>query len=164
MVGTQTVFGSLDHYEKGGVEVIDDSPKRYAFSNVFEVASKSKPYERVAVGTNVSYVIEAVRAEDDSPWYANAHDEAALVMDGEVEAHLIQPDKAPAPEGKEGAVQLAGEPKGRKMGWIKARRGHMMLLPAGAAYQFRSAKPGVLLIQTMKGDCTVECWAEICQR
>jgi uncharacterized membrane protein len=37
------------------------------------VASRSKPYDRVAVGTNVSYVIEAVRAEDDSPWYANAH-------------------------------------------------------------------------------------------
>jgi hypothetical protein len=32
MVGTQTVFGSLDQYEMGGVEVIDDSPKRYAFS------------------------------------------------------------------------------------------------------------------------------------
>jgi hypothetical protein len=44
MVSAQTVFGSLDHYEKGGVEVIEDTPKRYAFSNVFEVASKTKPY------------------------------------------------------------------------------------------------------------------------
>jgi hypothetical protein len=164
MVSAQTVFGSLDHYEKGGVEVIEDTPKRYAFSNVFEVASKSKPYERVAVGKNVSYVIEVARAEGDSPWYANAHDETALVMDGEVEAHLIQPEKPPVAEGTEGAVRLAAQPKGRKMGWIKARRGHMMLLPAGAAYQFRSAKPGALLIQTMKGDCTVERWAEICQR
>jgi hypothetical protein len=49
------------------------------------------------------------------------------------------------------------------MGWIKARRGHMALLPKGAAYQFRSAKPGVLLLQTIKGDFTVEKWAAICQ-
>ena len=30
-----TVFGSLDHYEKGGVQVIDDDPKHYVFSNCF---------------------------------------------------------------------------------------------------------------------------------
>jgi len=163
MSGTPTVLGSLDHYQKGGVEVFDDSPKRYAFSNVFEVASKSKPYERVAVGRNLRYVIEVVRAEGNSPWYSNAHDEAALVMDGEVEVHLVSPDVAQVPAGKEGSVQLESEPKGRKMGWIKARTGHMVLLPKGAAYQFRSTKPGVVLIQTIKGDCTVERWAEICQ-
>jgi hypothetical protein len=49
------------------------------------------------------------------------------------------------------------------MGWVKARRGHMALLPKGAAYQFRSAKPGVLLQQTILGDFTVERWDEICQ-
>jgi hypothetical protein len=58
---------------------------------------------------------------------------------------------------------LSGEPKGKKMGWVKVRRGHMALLPAGSAYQFRSATPGVLLVQTILGDCTVERWAEICQ-
>lgn len=80
-----TEFGSLNHYEKGGVQVIDDDPKHYVFSNVFEVASKSKPYEKVAVGKNLRYVLEAVRAEGISPWFAAAHDEAALVMDGEIE-------------------------------------------------------------------------------
>ena len=30
-----TRFGSLDDYEKGGVDVIDDDPKHYAFSNCF---------------------------------------------------------------------------------------------------------------------------------
>ncbi len=36
------------------------------------------------------------------------------------------------------------------MGWVKCRRGHKALLPAGAAYQFRNAgKPGVLLVQTI---------------
>jgi quercetin dioxygenase-like cupin family protein len=108
-------------------------------------------------------VIEAIRAEGISPWYSNAHDEAVLVMDGEVEVHLLQPDEAQVPEGKEGSVQLSKEPAGKKMGWVKASRGHMTLLPKGAAYQFRSARPGVLLQQTIKGDFTIERWAEICQ-
>jgi hypothetical protein len=164
MSNYRTVFGSLNQYEKGGVQVIgDDDPRNYAFSNVFEVASKSKPYEKVAVGKNLKYVIEAVRAEGTSPWYAADHDEAALIMDGEVEVHYIKPDQAAVPEGKEGSVQLKDEPKGKKMGWVKVRRGHMALLPKGAAYQFRTAKPGVLLIQTIKGDYTIERWADICQ-
>src|SRR5438132_1043903 len=159
----QTVFGSLEHYEKGGVEVIDDDPKHYVFSNVFEVASKSKPYEKVCVGKNLKYVIEAVRAEGDSPWFAAAHDEAALCMDGEIEVHFVKPAQPQVPETKEGSVELSGEPSGQKMGWVKVRRGHMALLPKGSAYQFRSPNPGVLLIQTIKGDYTIERWADICQ-
>jgi hypothetical protein len=159
----RTVFGSLNNYEKGGVEIIDDNAKRYVFSNVFEVASKSKPYEKVAVGKNLRYVLEALRAEGTSPWYSTAHDEAALCMDGEVEVHFIKPDHPQVPEGKEGSVLLSGEPEGQNMGWVKVRRGHMALLPKGSAYQFRSPKPGVLLIQTMKGDHTIERWADICQ-
>ena len=51
-----------------------------------------------------------------------------------------------------------------KMGWVKVRRGHMALLPKGAAYQFRNnGTPGVLLVQTILGENTVEKWAEICQ-
>ena len=163
MTDYRTVFGSLSSYQKGGVAVIDDDPKYYVFSNVFEVASKSKPYEKVAVGKNLRYVIEVLRAEGTSPWFAAAHDEAALIMDGEIEVHLIKPDQPLVPENKEGSVRLDREPQGTKMGWIKARRGHMALLPKGAAYQFRSSKPGVLLIQTIQGDFTVERWAEICQ-
>jgi len=164
MSSQQTYFGSLENYQKGGVEVIDDDPKHYAFSNVFEVASKSKPYEKVAVGKNLKYVIEAVRAEGTSPWFAAAHDEAALVMDGEIEVHYLKPTQALVPEGKEGSVKLASEPAGAKMGYVKVRRGHMALLPKGAAYQFRNAgKPGVLLVQTILGENTVEKWAEICQ-
>lgn len=160
----QTQFGSLENYRKGGVDVIDDNPKNYAFSNVFEVASKSKPYEKVAVGKNLKYVIEALRAEGNSPWFAAAHDEAALVMDGELEVHFVKPDQAPVAAGKEGTMKLSGEPAGRKMGHVKVRRGHMALLPAGSAYQFRNAgKPGVLLVQTILGENTVEKWADICQ-
>ncbi len=43
-------------------------PGNYVFSNVFEVASKAKPYEKVAVGKNIEYVIEAIRAEGTSGW------------------------------------------------------------------------------------------------
>ena len=160
----KTYFGSLETYQKGAVEVLDDDPTNYAFSNIFEVASKSKPYEKVAVGKNLKYVIEALRAEGTSPWFAAAHDEAALCMDGEVEVHYVKPDQAPVPANTDGSVQLTGEPKGKKMGWVKIRRGHQALLPAGSAYQFRSSgKPGVLLVQTILGEATVEKWAEICQ-
>lgn len=159
-----TVFGSLNNYEKGSIEIIDDDPKRYTFSNVFEVANISAPYERVAVGQNLKYVIEVARAEGQSPWYACNHDEFVVVMDGEVEVRLVKLDDLAAtvaPE-KEGAVLVSGEPQGKKMGLIKCRRGHQALLPKGAAYQFHSDGVGVLLIQTIKGDCTVEKWAEIC--
>src|SRR5262245_16290249 len=110
MSSTQTVFGSLKNYTKGGVTVINDNPKYYVFSNVFEVASKSKPYEKVAVGKNLHYVIEAVRAEGTSPWFAVGHDEAAVVMDGELEVHFIKPDQNPVPADKKGAIKLSGEP------------------------------------------------------
>ena len=89
MASQPTRFGSLRHFEKGGVEVIKDDPRNYVFSNVFEVASKAKPYEKVAVGKNIEYVIEAIRAEGTSGWRVAAQDEFALVMDGEVEVHLV---------------------------------------------------------------------------
>jgi hypothetical protein len=158
-----TIFGSLSHYEKGGVQIVDGDPKHYVFSNVFEVASKSKPYEKICVGKNLKYVIEAVRAEGNSPWFSASHDEAALCMDGEIEVHFVKPEQPQVPETKEGSVKLNGEPKGKNMGYVKVRRGHMALLPKGSAYQFRSPKPGVLLIQTIQGDNTIERWAEICQ-
>ena len=36
------------------------------------------------------------------------------------------------------------------------------LLPANAAYRFHAERPGVILLQTIVGDDTVERWAEIC--
>jgi hypothetical protein len=49
------------------------------------------------------------------------------------------------------------------MGWMKISRGHQALLPKNAAYQFRAAQPGVLVLQTCKGELSIERWAEICQ-
>jgi hypothetical protein len=160
----QTVFGSMGNYEKGGVQVIDANPKHYVFSNVFEVAAKSKPYEKVVVAKNLKYVLEASRIEGVSPWFAASHDESALVMDGEVEVRFIKPDQPIVPEEKEGTVRLTGEPKGKNMGWVKASRGHMALLPKGSAYQFKAIKTGVMLVQSIAGECTVEKWADICQK
>jgi hypothetical protein len=159
-----TRFGSLERYDKGGVEVISDDARNYVFSNVFEVASRAKPYEKVAVGKNIEYVIEAVRAEGTSGWRAAVHDEFALVMDGEVEVRLLKlSDPAVVPAGTQGSVALPGTPIGKKMGVVRARRGHMTLLPAGAAYQFHAARPAVILLQTLVGRDTVERWADICQ-
>ena len=128
MVTYVTRFGSLDQYEKGGVEVIDDDPRHYAFSNIFEVASISKPYEKVTVGKNLEYVLEAIRADGTSEWRVAAHDEFALVMDGEVEIRFVKPDQPLVAEDKE------------------------------------AERPGVILLQTMQGDDTIERWAEICQQ
>jgi hypothetical protein len=164
MATVKTRFGSLENYEKGGVEVINDDPRNYAFSNIFEVASKAEPWEKVAVAKNIKYVLEAIRAEGTSPWYAASHDESAIVMDGEVEIRLVKPNTQIVAENHEGTTVLEGNPNGRPMGRITARRGHMALLPKGAAYQFRAARPGVILLQTVKGDLTVERWKNICQK
>ncbi len=160
----QTKFGSLDNFEKGGVEVINDDPKNYVFSNIYEVASKAEPYEKIAVGKNLKYVLEAVRAEGTSPWYTASHDESAIVMDGEVEIRLVKLNRALVAEDHEGTTMLEGNPDGKKMGYIVARRGHMALLPKGAAYQFHANQPGVILLQTIAGDLTVEKWKDICQK
>ncbi len=159
-----TVFGSLAKYEKGHIEVINDNPKYYVFSNVFEVASKSKPWEKVAVAKNLEYVIEAIRAEGTSPWMACSHDEFAVVMDGEVEVEFVKLDnpESVAPSAKEGTVAVQGEPKGKRMGLVRLKRGHQTLLPKGAAYRFKSPKASVLIQQTIQGDLTVQKWGEIC--
>ena len=161
----KTQFGSLDRFDKGGVQAIDDNVKNYAFSNCFEIASKSKPYERVVFGQNQIYVLECLRAEGPSPWYTCAHDEFALVMDGEVEVHLVklQGEQIVPDAEHNGAVLVKGEPKGVKMGWMKLTRGHQGMLPKNTAYQFKSAKASVVVLQTCKGDLSVERWAQICQ-
>ena len=159
-----TQFGSLNSFEKGHIEIINDKPKYYVFSNVFEVAKGAKPYEKVAVAKNLEYVIESIRAEGTSGWMAASHDEFCIVMDGEVTVELVKlnnPD-AVAPPSKEGTVAVVGEPQGKRMGSIRLGHGHQALLPKGAAYRFSSTKPSVLIQQTILGDLTVQKWAEIC--
>lgn len=156
-----TVFGSLDNYRKGGVELINDDPRHYAFSNVFEVASMSKPWELVAVGKNMEYVLEVARAEGTSEWRTASHDQFAVCMDGRVEVEY-RTLEAKVAEGDEGSRAITGEP-GEKMGRVVLGRGHQALLPAGAAYRMSAEKPSVLMIQTIAGPDTQFRWAEICQ-
>jgi hypothetical protein len=162
---SKTVFGSLDSFEKGKIELIHDRRENYTFSNVFEVASQSMPYEKVVVGKNLKYVIETLRAEGESSWFAASHDEFALVMDGEIRIDLVklaEPDVV-APKGVEGSIKLDGEPRGRPMGHMILRRGHQALLPVGAAYRFTAiGRAGVIVLQTILGEHSVQKWSEIC--
>lgn len=161
----QTRLGSLARYEKGGVQIIDDDVRHYAFSNCFEIASKARPWEKVVFGQNQIYVLETIRAEGTSPWYTRAHDEFALSMDGEVDIDLVklEPSQQVPDAEHNGAVLVEGEPKGPKMGWMRIKRGHQAMLPKNTAYRFRAGKPAVLVQQTCKGSLSVERWAEICQ-
>jgi hypothetical protein len=85
-------------------------------------------------------------------------------MDGEVDVHFLKPAQPLVPASQEGTVRLPHQPAGQSMGWVRARRGHMALLPKGSAYQFRnSGRPAVLLVQTIQGPETVERWSDICQ-
>jgi hypothetical protein len=157
-----TRLASLDSYEKGAVEVIDDDPKNYAFSNIFEVASHARPFEQIAVAKNFEYVLEAVRVEGISGWRTCAHDQSALVLDGEVEFTLrTRAEDFSLPD--LGSVGMAEEAVGILMGRVTARRGHLTLLPAGRAYRYASTTPAVILIQTAEGVDTQYRWAEICQ-
>jgi len=158
-----TVFGSLNNYTKGRVELINDDARHYAFSNVFEVASKSKPWEKVAVAKNFEYVIETIRAEGTSEWRTCAHDEFAVCMDGEVIVDLVKLATSPLPADAQGSIALDGEPEGQKMGRVHLRRGHQVLLPLGSAYRFTANVPSVLMQQTIAGPDTQFRWAEICQ-
>jgi len=155
-----TGFASLNNFRKGSVELISGKASHYAFSNIFEVAQNSLPYEKVVVGLNLGYVIETLRAEGKSPWYTASHDEFAIVMDGEVRVDFLKLD---APLKDSEGTQLAGEvPVGKPMGYVLLKRGHQCLLPAGTAYRFETSRPGVLLQQTIKGPLSVEKWADIC--
>ncbi len=157
----KTQVASLDSYEKGTIEVNDDL-RHYAFSNVFDVANKSKPFERVAVVSNLEYAAEVVRVEGEGPWYTSPHDEFAIVMDGEIEFTFYKLEDDEKPGHEAGAVRLSGQPKGKRMGLVRARRGHEVLLPQGAAYRMQASKPSVVIMQTLAGPETVQKWSQIC--
>jgi hypothetical protein len=157
-----TKFGSLDQYAKGGIDVIAGDAKHYVFSNVFEVASHAKAWEKIAVAKNMEYVLEVIRAEGTSEWRSCAHDEFPLCLDGEVTIELAELTSPVAAAGSNGSIALGGEPDGRPMGRIVLRRGHMALLPANTAYRFSAPTASVILLQTVAGADTIERWAEIC--
>ena len=160
----QTRFGSLADHQKGGVEAIDDDPRHYVFSNVFEVASRSRPWDRVCVAKNFEYVIEAALATGASPYWTARHDEFVLCMDGEVEVELHKLDQpVRGARDRDGAHRLDALPPSKRMGRSVLRRGHMALLPKHSAYRLHAAAPSALVFQTIEGPETIFRWAEICQ-
>jgi hypothetical protein len=160
-VQVHTVFGSLLDYTKGSIELVSGEACHYVFSNIFEVAAKSKPYERVVVAKNMEYVQEVMRADGVSPWFACGHDEFALCLDGEISVDFIKM-KDPLSPDRNGAVLAGDTPDGARMGHVKLKRGHQVLLAAGNAYRFTATRIGVLLQQTVLGDLSVQKWREIC--
>ena len=112
-----TSFSSIDSYEKGGVQIIDDDLKNFVFSNIYEVAATHKPYERIVVGKNLDYTLEAVRAEGTSPWYACAHDEFVIAMDHNVEVHFMElGDTSKIDDEQDGSFKLTAQPLGKTTG------------------------------------------------
>jgi hypothetical protein len=102
-----------------------------------------------------------MRAVGASPWFACAHDEFALCLDGVVVIELVKLETPPS-SAKNGAVLAADPPRGRRMGTITLRRGHQALLPGGCAYRFTATRLGVILQQTILGELSIEKWNEIC--
>ncbi len=165
-MSANTVFATTENYIKGGVEITGkEAAGHYLFSNMFEVAASAQAWERVVLAKNLEFTIEVMRAEGNSPWFACGHDETALIVQGASAIHFLKPDEmAQMPgEDKDGAVVLADEPTGKKMGYVDAKCGHLSLLPGGSAYQFQSNELSVVLIQSVLGDVSIEKWAEICQ-
>ena len=156
-----TVFGSITDYTKGTIELVSGEARHYVFSNIFEVAATSQPYERVVVARNMEYVQEVMRADGVSPWFACGHDEFALCLDGEITVDFIRM-KVPPSADKNGAVLLRDAPEGARLGHVRLKRGHQVLLGAGNAYRFTATRLGVLMQQTMLGDLSVQKWREIC--
>ena len=99
-----------------------------------------------------------MRAEGASPWFTARHDEFALCLDGTVEV----PSPGTRAQHRK-ATGLDGAPDGPRMGRIKAGRGHLALLPEGAAYRIAAVRPSVVLFQSIDGPLTAHKWADICQ-
>jgi hypothetical protein len=64
----------------------------------------------------------------------------------------------------EGAVKIDGKPQGTNMGYVVLGKGHMSMLPVGAAYKFSAAETCTILIQSIDGSVTAHKWAEFCQQ
>ena len=163
MTGYVTKFGSLDDYAKGGIDVIDGDAKHYAFSNIFEVASHAKPWEKIAVGKNMEYVLEVIRAEGTSEWRTCAHDEFPLCMDGEITIELVKLDDPARAGGQERLDRRRRRARsaGRWAASCCARVTWRCCRPTPRTGS-RRRRPSVILLQTIHGDDTIERWAEIC--
>ena len=160
-----TKFGSLETYEKGSIELIDDDAKHYVFSNMFEVASDVE-----AVGEGRRRQEHGVRARGASGPRARAMADRrprrvrARAWTARSSIELVEARRTRScPPASTGSVAVDGEPAGTKMGRIVApAAAHGAAARQRRATASRAEQPGVILLQTIQGDDTVERWAEIC--
>ena len=122
----------------------------------------SAPYEKVAVGKNQQYVVEAIRAEGTSGWRTCDHDETVLCMDGDVTVRARQADTPLLRRARTARSPSTANRTGRRWGPSASAAGTWRCCRAASAYRFEAARPSVLLQQTCLGDDTVERWADIC--
>jgi hypothetical protein len=162
MSTNKTVFASMEHYQKGGVDVIEGDVKHYVFSNLFEVAKKSMPFEKIVVAKNIEYVVEVVKSLNSSQYYINGHDEFMLVMQGTIEVEIFSPVNSFKSFPEQGAEIIDGQSVNRRIGKITASRGHLLLLPEKHIYKIYSKGEGVFLLQTILGKHSIEKWSDIC--
>ena len=153
-----TELGSLDSYRKGGAHIIDDDPRNYVFSNVFEAAANPRRSSGFAWRRtwNTSSRSCAPRAPRRGSRRGTTSSPCAWTA----------PSRWPSPgtrAQRRKATGLDGEPDGPRMGRIKTGRGHLALLPGGAAYRIAAVRPSVVLFQSIDGPLTAHKWADICQ-
>ena len=159
-----TRFGSLDSYEKGGVEIIDDDPSTTPSPTCSRSPRWRRRTRRWPSARTCSTSLEVIRAEGTSGWRTCAHDEFVLCMDGEVTVELVKPTTPLAPAGKEGSVAVDGEPEGVPMGTrLASAAATWRCCRAARPTASKPAAPSVSCSsRPCLGDDTVERWAEIC--
>ncbi len=162
----KTQFGSLDRYEKGGVQTISDDVKNYAFSNCFEIASKSKPYEKVVFGQNQIYVLE-MPARRRRVALVHLRARRVRARDGRRGGDPPRQAAGRADRARRRAQRRRagqGRAQGREDGLDEDRRAATRACCRRTPrISSRAAKPGVVVLQTCKGDFSIERWAQICQ-
>ena len=126
------------------------------------MASAARPWEKVAVGKNMEYVIEVIRAEGTSGWRTAAHDEFPLIMDGEVTIELVKLDEPAVPADKNGSVAPGGRAGRSAHGSHRVPpRPHGPVAGQRRVPHDRRAPLGRPAPDHL-GDDTIERWAEIC--
>jgi hypothetical protein len=129
-----TTFGSLDDYEKGGVEVINDDPRPTSSRTCSRSRATPKPYEKVAVAKNMEYVLETIRAEGTSRVAGHPARRVRARHRRHRRVELLDPTDPRRPRcGRLDRVD--GEPDGTRMGRSRRRAG-TGVAAAGRCYRF----------------------------
>ena len=151
--GYVTRFGSLETFEKGGIEIIDDDPKHYVFSNIFEVAASLALRE----GRRRQELGVCDRSAAGRGHVALVHLRPRRVRPRARRRGRGPPAEARRPDGgrrraRTALVPLAGEPAGRRMGRSSPGAATWPCCPAALPTASTPTSPACSLLQTILGD------------